>query len=379
MKNKDVTQLNLAKERAQIFTAMREGDESEQEQALMDLFSSIENSVMERASNSIKKMDDSRTDDKILANRGAQKILTSNERQYFNAVIGNGGFENLDEVMPETIIEDVFSNLHREHVLIQQIDVRSTAALAKYIFAKPTEATAFWGDICDDIREMIKNGFKIIDAVAHKLSGYIPVCKGMLELGPSWLASYVMECMQESMAYGLEMAIINGDGKQQPIGMNKALTGAVDGVYPDRTPIQMKDLTPASLGGVMARFAENKTINGEMLFIVNPVTYWEKVFSEFAVRDANGNWVLDRLPIGAKIVPSYAADKDKATMGVGKNYFLGVSGQTRIDKYTETLAIEDMDLFIAKFFGYGQPKDENAFEVLDLSAINAVSPAPEVE
>ncbi|MBC2106143.1 phage major capsid protein [Listeria booriae] len=376
MTNPDLVNMNLVQERAVIFNALKNGSEEEQEQALGNLFDSVQNTVMANATNAIEQAQAAQDDANVLVQRGTRKAITNKERKYFNAVIGNGGFENLEEVMPETIVEDTLSNLHRNHPLIQNIDVRDTAALAKYIFAKPTKATAFWGDICDDIREMIKNGFQIIDAVAQKLSGYIVVCKGMLELGPEWLATFVMECMLESLSFGLEMAIISGDGKQQPIGMTRALSGAVDGVYPEREKIAVSDLSPVEFGQIMARFAKNETLTGEMLFIVNPVTYWLKIFPTFAVRDSNGNWVLDRLPIGAKIVQSYAADENIGVMGVGKNYFLGVSGKVRIDKYTETLAIEDMDLFIAKFFGYGQPKDPNAFEVLDLTGIN---PSAEIE
>lgn len=379
MKNIDAMKASLQKERAKIFTTLKEGNSEEQQQALNDLFEGIQNSVMDEATAQIQKNVSNVTDNQVLVDRGVRKALTGKERSYFTAAIGNGGFDNLNEVFPETIIEDVLSNLQRNHVLLQYIDIRDTAALAKYIFAKPTKATAFWGDICDDIREMIKNGFQIIDAVANKLSGYIPVCKGMLELGPEWLATYVIQCMDESMSYSLEMAVIDGDGKQKPIGMTRALTGAIDGVYPKKTKIEMTDLDPKNLGKVMAKFARNETLNGEMLFIVNPATYWEVVFPSFAVRDSNGNWVLDRLPIGAVIVPSYGAAEGEAIMGVGKNYFLGVAGKTRIDKYTETMAIEDMDLFIAKFFGYGQPKDANAYEVLDISKVGTTPPVEEGE
>lgn len=374
MKNIDAMKASLQKERAKIFTTLKEGNSEEQQQALNDLFEGIQNSVMDEATAQIQKNVSNITDNQVLVDRGVRKALTGKERSYFTAAIGNGGFDNLDEVFPETIIEDVLSKIQRNHVLLQYIDIRDTAALAKYIFAKPGKATAFWGDICDDIREMIKNGFHIIDAVANKLSGYIPVCKGMLELGPEWLATYVIECMDEAMSYSLEMAVIDGDGKQKPIGMARALSGAIDGVYPRKEKIKMVDLSPISFGKIMAKFARNETLNGEMLFIVNPATYWEVVFPAFAVRDSNANWVLDRLPIGAVIVPSYAANEGEALMGVGKNYFLGVSGKVRIDKYTETLAIEDMDLFIAKFFGYGQPKDEDAFEVLDISTVGIVPP-----
>lgn len=371
MKNFDKIKAAQEESRAAVFTAMKEGTPEEQEKALNSFLEGIQSSVMDLANSTNKELVEAGNDTNVLVNRGILKPITSDERQYFNAVIEKQSFDNIEEVMPTTIIQTVLSDLHREHVLLQYIDLKDTKALAKFIFAKPTAATAFWGDICSDIRQMIIDGFTIIEAAANKLSGFVPLCKGMLELGPEWLAAYVIECMYEAMSVELEIGIIRGRGKGkfEPVGMSMKLTGAVDGVHSPKTPIEVTSLNPDQLGPIMATFAKNRTLKGEMIFIVHPFTYWAKVFPALAAKSANQEWVLDRLPIGVKIVESYACDEDRAVMGVGKNYFFGVAGKTRINKYTETLAIEDMDLFIAKFYGYGQPKDENAFEVLDISKI----------
>ncbi|WP_373565648.1 phage major capsid family protein, partial [Schaalia odontolytica] len=63
----------------------------------------------------------------------------------------------------------------------------------------------------------------------------MPVAKAMLDLGPTWLDQYVRTVLSESMAIALEDAVVNGTGKDMPIGMMKDLAGAVvDGVYPDK-------------------------------------------------------------------------------------------------------------------------------------------------
>ena len=63
----------------------------------------------------------------------------------------------------------------------------------------------------------------------------------MLDLGPIWLDRYVREILAESMAIALEEAIVNGTGKDQPIGMMKDLKAAVtNGVYSDKTATHLQ-------------------------------------------------------------------------------------------------------------------------------------------
>ncbi len=70
----------------------------------------------------------------------------------------------------------------------------------------------------------------------------------------------------------------------------------------------------------------------------------------------------------------------KAVLGNAKNYLLAVAGNLELTKYTETLAIEDMDLYIAKMFAAGVAKNANAFVVLNLSGITGVTvPAAEAQ
>ncbi len=50
---------------------------------------------------------------------------------------------------------------------------------------------AWWGKLCEAVKKVLDNGFDVINMKQFKLSGYIPVCKAMLDLGPVWLDRYV--------------------------------------------------------------------------------------------------------------------------------------------------------------------------------------------
>lgn len=377
MKNLDNT-MTTEKARVELFNALKSDDAEVQEKAFADFTDALQSEIIERANNTIQNVGTEISDNQILVNRGIMRPLTSTEKKYFNAVVERKGFDNVNEAFPKTIVQDVFKHLKTEHPLLSKIDMKDTTALATYIFAKPNKATAFWGPICEDIKQMILEGFNEVNLQSSRLSGFVAVCKGMLELGPNWLAEYVTTLIYEIMATSLELAIVAGTGKNQPIGMIKKLSGATDSVYPDKDKITLTELNADSLVGVRAALAKAKLDDAGVAILVNPVTYWAKVFKSLVLRTPEGEFVKDRLSTGEEIIPSYAVPEDTLVIGNPANYFLGVSGETRLDKYDQTLAIEDMELYIAKFYGYGLAKDPNAFFVADIKGVKGAT-VPELE
>lgn len=373
MINLDAINQTLAEQRADFFAAMKEGTPEEQEKAFDSFLGGIQDTFVTQAEQLMNEVGDKYKDEEALVARGLMKPLTAKERKYFNAAVEKQTLDNLDEAFPETSVEDIFSRLTTEHPLISLVDAKTTGALFKYMYTDPTTQTAFWGNVPDNIKQLLLKSIKVVNFEHSKLSGFVPVVKGFFKLGPAWLANYVFTVMYEIMAASIELAIVKGTGKQQPIGMTKKLSGAVDGVYPDKDRIPLADLEPLSLAGVRANLAEDKMDNGEVAALVHPVTYWTKLFPHLAFKTDEGKWVLTNLPTGERIVKTYACDEEELIVGVPKNYLLAISGQTELKKYEETLAIEDMDLFIAKFFGTGLAKHPNAYYVYDLSSMTGAT------
>lgn len=376
MKNFDVKSQTVVEAQAKLFDALKSDNEDAQKEALAGVFSAIADEVKAEAAANVTTANQQYQDNQILMNRGARKPLTSAERKYFNAVIEKKGWEGLNEVFPVTIVEDVLTQIEREHPILSKIDMVPVDGIMKFITAKPGAQTAFWGDICEDIRQVILDGFEVKDLTAFKLSGFVVMCKGMIELGPEWLATYITRSLYEIMSTSLEMAVVDGTGTgdKMPIGMTKSLYGVVDGVYQDKEAVALTDFSAKSLGGIRAALAEAKADNGQVSVLVNPVTYWVKMFPSLAVQTSDGKWVLSNMPTGEEIITSHAVPEGKAIFGNLKNYFLGVAGAVRIDKYEQTLAIEDLDLYIAKLYGNGSPKSANAFFVADLTNVEGATP-----
>lgn len=353
----------------QLFTSMKGGTEEEQKAAVVALYDSIASDIEVQAQELLEEIGSSYKDEQVLVERGLIPTQTTEEREYFAEAIEKQTFENLDITFPETKVEDIFSRIVEEHPILKEIDMVSTKGLIKYIYTDPTKVYAHWDTLPADIKEIILNGFKEISLEVNKLSGYLAIPKGYFKLGPAWLNLYVTTSLTEIMSASLELAVVNGTGLKQPLGMNRKLSGITDEGYPEKEKIVMNDLDPETLGSIHGAMAEAKTDNGVVACLVHPQTYWAKLYPKLVQRDSNNNWHLTNLPTGDKIIPSYAVPKDQLIFGVLKNYFLGIGGAMEFALYRETLAIQDADLYVAKFHGNGVAKNPNAFFVGDITTI----------
>lgn len=374
MERLDLKKQEVMDVRNEMVEAFKGEDAVLQEKAFNKVLDMMQNEIMDEANGKIDRVFSNKSDENVLVTRGIRKAWTADEKKFFNAVIERKGFEGVEGLFPVTIIEEVFNNLTRNHPLLSRIDAKNTTAVTRMIFSVPQTAKAYWGPICEDIKQMVINGFKEVDLKTSRLSGFVAICKGMLELGPDWLGRYVMEAIYEIMNTEFEIGIVTGDGKNKPIGINRKLSGAVDGVYPEKPTTAITAIDAKTFLGVRAALATANMANGPISLLVNPADAAAKIaIASIYQVPATGQYVQAGLPGVDDIVESYAVPVGKAYMGNLKNYFLGIAGQMRIDRYEETLAIEDMTLYIAKMYAYGQPKDMNAFFALDISKVTGIT------
>ncbi|MGF3214604.1 phage major capsid protein [Facklamia sp. P12945] len=375
MKNFEEKTIDFEALKKNAYEAMAQGNEEETKEAFSALFDSMAEQAKARAENKSSELYSAIQDEQILVARGVRKPITSKEMKYFNEAVKKQKLDGLEAAFPTTVIEDVLKDITKEHPLLSAIDTRYTEAVIKYIYSDPTEVTAYWSEIPADIKQILLRTFKSLEMTVVKLHGFIALPKGYFQLGPSWLANFVTTSLREVMTATLETGVVTGDGKLKPIGMMRKLSGSTDGVYPEKTAVSITEFTPDSLGGARALLSKEKTLNGQVALIANPETIATKIDPKLFFQNKNdGSWKQVGLPYGETIIPSYAVPVDKAIYGVPKNYLLAVAGQLDIRKYEETLAIEDMDLYIGKMFTNGVAKNANAFVVLDLAGVTGITP-----
>lgn len=311
-------------------------------------------------------------DAQVLASRGV-RTLTNEEKKFYNAAIEVSSFSETHKLMPPTIFERVFEELEKEHPLLSLVNFQTVGATTQWVVRKEGAASAFWGDVCDEIKEMIDEGFETIEQGMYKLSGFLVVCKAMFELGPEWLDKYVRTFMKEVVAEELERVIVMGTGKKQPIGMIKDLKGAVtDGIYPDKKKVVLTDFTPATIGKeILAPTTKGgtKRYTGVTL-IVNPLDYATKFFHIGAKRKDDGTWTYDNFGVpGLTMIQSPAVPLDTMISGKTKDYFMGVASEQRLESDDSIRLIQDQRLYLIRQLANGRPLDHDSFTVFDIKAL----------
>lgn len=327
-------------------------------------------------------------DSRVLTARGVHQ-LTSEEKKYYQKVMQamsakdpKQALANLDVTMPPSIIESVFEDLKANHPLLSHIDFMPSGGAVELIMNENGYQEAAWGTLCAEIVKELTSGFKKVSANLLKLSAFLPVCKAMLALGPSWLDRYVREILYEALANGLEAGIVNGTGKDMPIGMNRQVGAGVtitDGVYPEKEAIVVVDLSPQTVGALLARLAVDPNGNARrilnVLMIVNPVDYYNLIMPATTVMSPDGTYRNNVLPYPVTIIESPAVHQGKAIFGLGKRYF-GVAGtgiDGTIDYSDHYHYLEDERMYLIKVYANGLPKDNTAFLVLDISNLKPLS------
>lgn len=313
-------------------------------------------------------------DSQILAARG-QNVLTSEERRFFNEVIASGGFTD-DSILPVTTQERVFEDLVAAHPLLEAIGLQDLGAVTRFIYSDPEKAYA-WGNLFGEIKGQVSTAFREEQIGQLKLTAFAVIPKDMLELGPEWVERYVRTLLVESYSVGLEYGLVNGRGPTQnePIGLMKDV--AENGAVTDKTSSGVLTFAPSQFGEVVAgelhdvikalstdEKGKARKVLGKVHMVVNPVDAISVQFRN-TVQTANGQWVT-ALPYNIKLVESEEVPEKKALFFVKGEYIAALAGGYKINRFDQTLAIEDAMLYTIKQFANGRPKDNKAALVYDL-------------
>lgn len=318
----------------------------------------------------------------ILAQRGVRQ-LTSKERTFYEALIGamksadpKQALTNIDVTYPETVIDAVFDDLEANHPLLSKINFQRAGMLTKMIMST-TGGKASWQELGSEVVDELNAEFIEIDLGMAQVTAYIPVKRYMLDMGPAWLDRYVRQMLAEAVATEVEVGIVTGDGKNKPIGMTKALTGAVDGVYKDKAVgATITAFDAASYGTVLDTLTKTRNGNrravNRVIMLVNPADYFTKVYPATTARATDGSFNNNVLPFPTDVIQSVAVPQGKAIIGIGDKYFmaLGTAGKAGTIEYSDQYRFLKLErVYMTYFYGNGMPMDENAFVVADISGV----------
>lgn len=379
MKSKD---LILQELKDNLAVAMKSEDENAIAMAFTPFAEAIQENVMEEF-NAYQHTADSA----ILTKRGVHQ-LTVEEDKFYQSVIGamksndpRQAFTTLSTAYPETVIDNVIADIKEAHPLLAAINFTNTTILTKMIINKQGTQLAVWGAINSAITKELEGAIGEIDLSLCKLSAFMPISKDMLEVGPAWIDAYVRGVLSEAIALATETAIIDGTGKDMPIGMDRSVADDVTvtaGVYPLKTAMIVSDLNPSTFGAIAGKLAQapnekQRPVNN-ILMIVNPVDYFTKVFPNTTVRALDGTYSYNVLPYPTTIVQSTAVTANSAIFGLADKYMMGIGAGTnggKIEFSDEFKFLDDQRVYLSKLYGNGRALDDNAFILADITNMTA--------
>lgn len=371
-----------------IVEAQKSGDENQ----IMEAWRALHDSISDQVKADFAELQES-NDAAILAQRGYrqltaketkwyQKVISAlkskDPKQAFTAIISS---ENEDDLMPTTIIEDIYKNLQEEYPLLKKINFQYVGYVTKWILNDHSAQNAVWGQITDAITKEITSSFKIIDIKQNKLSAFAVVEVGMLDLGPVFLDGYIRTVLAAAISAGLEKAIIKGSGVKEPIGLIKDIHEGVEfnssTGYPNKEKVVLKSFSPADYGAVLALLSE--TENGKkrkfsmVTLICNMTDYLIKVMPAITAMTANGTYATNLFPFPTEVIISNELDDGEAVLFVDNEYFMGMGGDKNgvIEYSDEYRFLEDQRVFKMKQYGAGRAFDNTSAVYLDISQLEA--------
>jgi len=380
MPNPDALNQKKAEIMVKINQAIKDGNEEAFSQAFTEYTDMLHEAVMAEAQGLVQAADNT-----VLAGRGA-RTLTSQETKYYENLREAMRSDNpqqaitlIDETLPKTVIDAIFEDILESHPLLDAVNFQNTGILVNILVSTiDGRFMATWGKLTDEIVKELAAGFDVVDLSQKKLSAFIPVNKAMLEIGPEWLDRYVRAILAEAIANGLEKAIIDGIGIDEPIGMRRNPAGSLDPMsgYPLLALVPLAEITPETYGALIAGLATGS--NGlaravsEVLFLVNPIDYFTKLMPATTVM-VNGVWVNNIFPFPTRVIQSVHVPQNEAIIGLGKRYFfgLGTGKGGKVEFSDHYRFLEDERVYLTKLYGNGKPLDAVSFKRLNITDLKS--------
>lgn len=364
--------------------AMSEGNE----EAIQQAWVGFQQSIVDNIKSDFVQYQTTQ-DKSILSQRGYRQLTNAEENYYQKFIEASKSpdpkqaFITLagspEGVMPETIIEDVFKELVEEHPLLDKINFTYAKYMTKWVLNDHTLDKAVWGQLTAAVAKEITSAFKVVDITQNKLSAFAAIPLDMLDLGPTFLDAYIRAVLKDAILCGLEKAIVDGTGKDQPIGLTRDVSEDVTvtgGVYPKKTPIAVTSFSPKEYGALLAKMAKNEKGRmrkfGSVLMICNQEDYLTKVMPATTVQNTTGTYVNNLFPFPTDVEISNELTTGEALICLPSEYFMAIGGAKEgvITYSDEYKFLEDMRYYKIKTYGAGKAYDDTVSLLLDISGLN---------
>lgn len=304
--------------------------------------------------------------------------ISANERKFFNQVTKSDGFTS-DVILPKETMERVFEDLTNNYPLLSLINFQNYKSIDIQIIKSETGGVAQWGQVFGEIKGQLDASFSNEEMTQNKLTAFIVLPKDLDKFGPVWVESYVRTQLVETLSVELERAILNGVGpvKNEPIGMTRDLNVGVspsDGYAKKASQGTLTFADPQTIISELSNVRKFLSVKengrkiptkGLIYLVVNPETTCD-IEGKTTIQNAQGDYVTN-IPFDIKIIESEFVEDNELIACMPSRYDAYAAGGTQVNKYDQTLALEDCNLYTAKTFMTGKPLDNKVAAVYELN------------
>jgi len=380
MKNKDLMKQENFKIVQKLSEAMQAGDADAAAQAIQELHESVATRIEQEF-----EQYGNVTDMMVLQSRGL-RALTSEENEWYQKFIGavktgaKQEITNLTDHMVPTIFDRVIEDMRKAHPLLGAIEIRNAAGAVRMVMnAKQMRSLlGSWGPITSAITAQVQGAIRFIDINHNKYTAFFLIPKDFVRFNfgfaPMWVDAYIRNILSETVAFGLEKAIVTGDGDGQPTGLAFDVSAQVNNKYSEKDAVEITtwdDYRDAIADNLLLDANGDYRTISEVLMVVNPVDYIKKIRPATQVITQAGIQNMINRAFPTNVVQSPFVTAGTAKVGIAENYFAAINGgQSGIIEYSDEYQfLEDNRVYTTRVYGNGRPVDNVSFLNLDISGL----------
>ena len=304
--------------------------------------------------------------DKQNAQKMGLRSLTTVEREFYEKVFSPKQAVTVTDIniFPETTTNFVFEEISTGHDLLKYF--KSTPAGVNKFITSEFSGKAQWGELTAAITAEISATIKGFNIDAYKLTGFMYVPVAILDLGPEWVDRYVRTVLAEVLEDGVEEGAVVGNGEKGPIGLTKALSGAVDGVHPDKATVALTSFKPAEFAPKLVPLTNSgKRKVGKVLLVVNPADRLGKIIPASTIF-INGIYQSILSYIEVEFIESIHVPANKMVAFLPKSYQMGLT-KVGVQYSDEFKFLDHLRTYRTVAYGNGRIVDDTMSIVFDIT------------
>lgn len=346
-------------------------------QAIVDAMEKINEVQYDEIISEITEQSQKAESDADYASKMGLRVLSKEEKEFYEALKNDPKQAitgNQIDIMPTSIIDITLEDIKKESGLLKHINF-APANVKKWITGSKT-GTFSWGALTDEIKGELKANFAVLNMEVAKLTVYMIIPKAIRDLALPFVDKYCREVLKEQLNDGLEYGVLQGSGKDEPVGIYKQIAKTNDdGTHKNKeVNSDLTSFKPKALAGAKKYLTKNgnRTID-KLILVCHPND--EADYVAPAIYDAEGKNISSYKNL--EVVTCANNPEGKAALFIPKKYTMGLTGLGFKD-YDQTLALDDADVIIGKGYSNGRASDDNVAYVFDVTKLEEYVPAVKV-